>query len=123
MRALFDTNILIDYLRGVDAARAELGRFDAPALSLVSWMELLVGARDAGEAAAIRSFASRFEIVPIDLAVAEGAVELRRSHRLKLPDAIIWSSARHLGVLLITRNERDFPSDDPGVRVPYRLKG
>jgi hypothetical protein len=23
--------------------------------------------------------------------------------------------------LLITRNTRDFPSDDPGIRIPYRL--
>lgn len=123
MRALFDTNILIDYLAGVEAARAELRRYEAPAMSLVTWMELLVGARDTREAAVIRTFATRFEVVPIDLAIAERATELRKRHRLKLPDAIIWASAKTLGAVLVTRNERDFPGTDPGVHVPYRLTG
>jgi hypothetical protein len=26
-----------------------------------------------------------------------------------------------LAALLVTRNTKDFPSDDPGVRVPYTL--
>ena len=31
--------------------------------------------------------------------------------------------ARHVGGLLITRNTKDFPPDDPGVRVPYTITG
>ena len=31
--------------------------------------------------------------------------------------------ARHIGGLLITRNTKDFPPDDPGVRVPYTITG
>ena len=30
---------------------------------------------------------------------------------------------RHVGGLLITRNTKDFPPDDPGVRVPYTITG
>lgn len=120
MRALFDTNILIDHLSGVAAARAELARVDAPAISLITWMEVLVGARSDAEAAAIRSFAARFDVVPIDAPIAEKAVELRRTWRLKLPDAIIWASAHHLGCALVTRNVRDFPEGHPAIRVPYR---
>ena len=44
VKALFDTNILIDFLRGVHAAREELGRYQLKAISLVTWMEVLVGA-------------------------------------------------------------------------------
>ena len=66
-----------------------------------------------------RRFLQRFQVVAIDAAVAEAAVHLRRSHRIKLPDAIIWASATSEGRLLVTRNTKDFPSDDPGVRVPY----
>jgi len=33
--------------------------------------------------------------------------------------AIIWATAQVHGLLLITRNVRDFPPDEPGVRMPY----
>ena len=44
MKALFDTNILIDYLRGLPAARDELNRHQDKAISVVTWMEIMVGA-------------------------------------------------------------------------------
>ena len=43
MKALFDTNILIDYLNGIDAARQEIARYEHPSISLITWMEVLVG--------------------------------------------------------------------------------
>ena len=49
--ALFDTNILIDYLGGVGAAKKELARYDYRAVSTVMWMEVLVGATSEDEAA------------------------------------------------------------------------
>ena len=121
MRALIDTNILIDYLAGTEAARQELARYGAPAISAITWMEVLVGARSAEEAAALRSFLARFERLPIDDAVSEAAVSIRREQGIRLPDAIIWATAQVAQALLVTRNTRDFPGDDPGVRVPYAL--
>lgn len=121
MRALLDTNILVDYLRGSEKARAEIERYDRPAISLVTWMEFLSGARDEGEEAELRGFLARFELLPITLQVAEEAVGLRRERAIRLPDAIIWATARTLDGLLVTRNVRDFPADDPGVRVPYAI--
>ncbi len=82
--ALFDTNILIDFLQGEIAAREELARYDAPAISIVTWMEVMVGATDSNEAAT-RAFLSRFEVVHVDVEVADTAVALRRWHRIKLP--------------------------------------
>ena len=123
MRALFDTNILVDYLNGVDEARLELGRFDPRLISMVTWMEVLVGARTAAEETTLRAFLAGFSLVAIDRSVAEEAIRLRRQHRMRLPDALIWASARMSDAALVTRNTRDFPADDPGVRVPYRLSG
>jgi hypothetical protein len=57
----------------------------------------------------------------LDEPIAEAAAALRRSHRIKLPDAIVWAWARVNGRLLVTRDERDVPTGDPGVRTPYRL--
>lgn len=121
MRALIDTNILIDYLSGVEAAREELSRFNRPSISWITWMEVLVGASDRRETQQLKSFLSGFQIVAIDRPVSELAVTIRREHRIALPDAIIQASARAIGAILVTRNTRDFREDDPGVRVPYSL--
>jgi predicted nucleic acid-binding protein len=120
VKALFDTNILVDFLGGAAKARTEFGRYDDGAISIVSWMEVMVGA-PAGAERATRAFLSRFELVSLDEDIAEVAVALRRAHRIKLPVAIIWASARTSGRLLVTRNEKDFPTADPSVRIPYRL--
>ena len=118
MRALLDTNILIDHLNGVAAARTEIARYDAPAISVITWMEVMVGAAPDVEAGT-RRFLDCFKLVPIDAPVAERAATIRRQTRIRLPDAIIWASAAAHDMLLVTRNTRDFPPDDPGVRVPY----
>jgi len=43
VRAVFDTNILIDFLRGLPQPKAELALYERPAISLVSWIEVLAG--------------------------------------------------------------------------------
>ena len=120
MKALFDTNVLIDYLRGLPAARAELERYDDKSVSIVSWMEVLAGASPAVERAT-RDFLDSFALVELDHAVADRAVALRRQRRIKLPDAIVWASAQVHAMLLVTRDTRGFPEDDPGVRMPYTV--
>lgn len=120
VKALFDTNILIDQLKGALEARRELDRFSQRAISIVTYMEVMVGARPDVELDT-RNFLSNFELIRLDAAVAERAIELRRAHRLKLPDAIVWASAQIGGMLLVTRNTKDFPAGDPGIRHPYSL--
>ncbi|MCO6048405.1 type II toxin-antitoxin system VapC family toxin [Mesorhizobium sp. RP14(2022)] len=118
--ALFDTNILIDHLNGIPQARLELGRYDAPAISIVSWMEVMVGATP-DLADPTRRFLEGFKLIALDSTIAERAVALRRAYRIKLPDAIVWASAQTSGFLLVTRNIKDFPPTDPGIREPYTL--
>jgi len=120
VRALLDTNILIDYLNGIEAARAEIRRYTQPRISTISWMEVMVGVSDNDEPV-VRQFLGGFQQVLIDQDTAERAVAIRRQHRLRLPDAIIWASAQNDGALLVTRNSKDFPLEDPGIRVPYQL--
>lgn len=120
MKALFDTNILIDYLSGRLPAQQELAKYSRPAISIITWMEVMVGAEPAVEAGT-RGFLSRFDRIELDEAIASRAVDLRRVHRIKLPDAVIWATARERSLLLVTRNVKDFPPDDPGVRMPYTL--
>jgi len=120
VKALFDTNILVDYLNAVPHARTELRRYTEKAVSIVSWTEVMVGATDAVEAAT-RSFLSSFDVIALDGEIAERAVSLRRNHHIKLPDAIVWATAQVHAMLLVTRNTKDFKAGDPSVRMPYRL--
>ena len=120
VKALLDTNVLIDFLRGIPAAQAELARYDDPAISVITWMEVLAGAPPA-LAQPTRDFLNGFRMIELDAEIAERAVAIRRDHRLKLPDAIIWASAQVHARLLVTRDTRGFPSDDPGVRLPYTV--
>lgn len=120
VRALFDTNILIDFLRGIPDAARELTRYETHAISVVTWMEVMAGAPRQAEAET-RTFLAAFDTVTLDPDVAERAVLLRQKYRLKLPDAIVWASAQTRSMLLVTRDEKGFPPDDPGVRIPYRL--
>jgi predicted nucleic acid-binding protein len=119
MKALFDTNILIDYLNGVEAARAEIERPAERLVSIITWMEVLAGARDDAEEDVIVLFLRDFRVVDLTRRVARAAVEMRRARRIRLPDAIVWASARTESALLVTHNTKDFPKNDPGVRVPY----
>ena len=121
MRALLDTNILIDYLGGIEAAREEFARHEDPSISAITWMEVMAGAAGQEEAGRLRSFLNGFRLVPIDEAVSEIAVTIRRECRIRLPAAIIRASARRIGGLLVTRNTKDFRPDEPEIRVPYSI--
>jgi predicted nucleic acid-binding protein len=120
VKLLFDTNILIDYLNGVDQAKAELDLHTDKAISLVTWMEVMVGANAATEFV-VKSFLGEFTSLPIDENVAILAVRLRKTHKIKLPDAIIWATAQANSRILVTRNTKDFDAGTPGIRIPYEL--
>ena len=119
MKALFDTNILIDQLHGIEKASGELDRYEEIALSRIVWIEFLVGAQSPEAETERRQLLSKFELLEIDAAVAAETVLIRRKIRLKLPDAIILATARVHGLLLVTRNYRDFPRREPDIRIPY----
>lgn len=118
MKALFDTNILIDFLNKVPQAQNELHRYESRAISIITWMEVMVGADQVLEAQT-RQVLGNFDVIALDNEIAERAVQLRRQHRVKLPDAVIWASAYIHSMLLVTRNTKDFAPDTPGVRIPY----
>ena len=120
MKALFDSNILIDYLNGIEPAKQEIDRFPEILISTITWIEVMVGAKPEEEAA-VRRFLMRFQQIPVSSEVSEKAMLIRRQTRVRLPDAIIRASAEVENALLVSRNTKDFPADEPWVRVPYVL--
>lgn len=120
MIPVFDTNILIDFVLGRKQAKDEIERYEQGAISMISWIEVLVGANSQQEKAALEVFLRRFIVLDVTKPIASEAVVLRKANKLRLPDAIILATAIHRQTLLITRDSKDF-MDSPHVRIPYVL--
>ncbi len=121
MSELFDTNILIDHLNGIAKATRELTRSKDPAISIITWIEVLTGAATQEEEAILRTFLANFSSLPVTQAVADRAASIRRDKKIKLPDAIILATAETANRTLVTRNIRDFPKRTAGGRIPYEI--
>ena len=72
VKALFDTNILIDYLNGVQDAKAELALYQDKAISIITWMEVQVGT-EPQEQAKVDNFLLGFMILQVDVPVGFSA--------------------------------------------------
>jgi predicted nucleic acid-binding protein len=118
---LLDTTVIIDHLNGIRAATEVILRSETPGISVITWIEVLAGLRDASSEAQGRMLLSTLELFPLSDIVAEEVVRVRRERRLELPDAMIWATARVHELTLVTRNTKDFPASDPSVRVPYTV--
>jgi predicted nucleic acid-binding protein len=121
----FDSNIIIDALRGFDQARAELERAVSRGgrlwISRLVWIEVMSKGIGDGLRRAER-FLEGFGVDEVDAEIGVRAAALRRERpRLKSTDAIVLSTALTRGRVLVTRNTKDFPATMPGIRVPYSL--
>lgn len=117
---IFDTNIVVDWLRERPQARQELRRYQRHRISRITWTEVLA-AEPVETREVVRDLIAPFEVVEVDGRIAAAAADLRSRTRMKLLDALILATAQVHGVILVTRNTRDFPAALPGIRVPYTL--
>jgi hypothetical protein len=110
---LIDTDIFIDYLKGILPARAliDSGGFD---LYYSAWTrkELLAkpGLRES-ERREVEALLGRFRILPVDDAIAGKywtLVKKYDSQGLRQADAIIAATAWQKGIPLLTRNQKHF---------------
>ena len=120
VKAVFDTNIFVDYLKGVRAAKEELERYRVRQISIITFIEVMVGAKNAAEERAIRGFLGTFEVLELSAEIAQEAISIRKELRLKIPDAIVYATARTQGCILVTRNMKELKEDWPDIRIPYR---
>jgi predicted nucleic acid-binding protein len=74
-------------------------------VSFITYIEFL-GYKDATKATA--DFISLANVIQINKLIIDTCVTLRKTRRIKLPDAIIAATAIVLGYTLITNNEKDF---------------
>jgi len=121
---LVDTDVLIDYLRGLSQAGDWLEAISEPLLlSAVTVAELFAGVREGPERRSLEDFLTAFDVVPVDSGVARrGGLyrrEYLRSHGTGLADALIAATAETTGATLVTLNRSHFPMV-ADVLVPYR---
>ena len=109
-----DTNILIAYIGGDGLVIKTLTFWRQQAkslfLSAVAETEVLsfVG-MDADERRVTEQFLeANFTSVPFDRSVARIAADIRRSTKIKFPDAAIAATALFTHTPIVTRNHRDF---------------
>lgn len=121
IEALFDTGIVIDALQNEPRAGVELQRTSRPWISRISWIEIMASAPEAA-LAETEAFLRLFAISELDEEISRRAALMRQQRpSLSSPHAIIWASAQVSGRILVTRNIKDFPSEMPGIRIPYTL--
>jgi len=102
VRRLLDTNAVLYLLGGRLAESLEVGQYY---VSVISEMELLSYPKLTNDAAhQIRSFLADVTVVELTKDVKTTAIQLRREHALKLPDAIVAASAMNLEAELLTND-------------------
>jgi hypothetical protein len=67
----------------------------------------------------IRELLGLFNMLYIDQKTADKVIEIRKSNRIKLPDAIIAATAISNGLSLITRNIDDFRKIEVPISNPF----
>lgn len=122
-RLLLDTNIILYVVHGnADWKRIVRRYADATGyISVITFMELLVGSRSAEEHARLEEILAWAHIVPLDAAIGERACKFLqgRGRSLRSPhlaDAIIAATAAELAIPVLTNNPRDFRRF-PGVKA------
>lgn len=122
---LIDTNSIIDYLDNKLSIKAnELIDSITSKISVISRMELLgwPGA-SIDQTKVLEVFISNSEVFALDEPVIIKTIEIRKTSKTKLPDAIIAATAIVNKLVLITRNTRDF-SEIEGLNIlnPFEIK-
>jgi predicted nucleic acid-binding protein len=111
---VLDTSAVIKYLnesfpeKGYDFVDKEFTNGNT-LLSVISRIELLAWKpTNAEEINVYEDFIACSEIIPITEAIILKTIEVRRDYKLKLPDAIIASTALVLNRTLLADNDLDF---------------
>lgn len=123
MTAVFDTALVIDYLRGIKRALEAFGQFPDRAITVGTWVEIMSEAPTRLEPQT-REFLRGFERLAINEAIADRALALMQQHeRLSIQQALAWATAQINNSVYVTVDFPRLAAPDPTVYVPYRRAG
>ena len=120
MKAMFDSNILMDYLNQVEPAREVLRQHRERHISIITYIEVLTGVKEAQEEFITRRFLKKFKIIELNVEIADLTAKLRKEYRFKLPDALIVASSIKEDLMLFTR-DNNLLNKFSNVVIPYQL--
>lgn len=126
MKYLIDTDIMIDYLRGLTPAIQFIEKnlmVDSCFLSVITVAELYAGVGEGKERRTLDQFISIFTLIELNQDIAQIGGIFRRdywkSHHVGLADAIIAATAKTIHAELVTLNIKHYPMLSE-VLVPYK---
>lgn len=122
-KMLFDTDVLIEYLRGKDEAKDYIDSVkDTIYMSSITMAELYAGVRKGNEAKKLEAFIETFEVISLNKNIAKtGGLyrnQYKPSHGTGLADALIAATAKEINAHVITFNTKHFPMLN-NVTQPY----
>ena len=117
MAYLVDTDVLIDVSRDKEAAIDFLDHLDDFWLvSIITAMELMVGARNQQEVSEIDQLVAVYSVIPFAAEIGATAYRLlkkfAKSHGLRVFDSLIAATAIEENLTLVTKNKKHFQMID-----------
>jgi predicted nucleic acid-binding protein len=99
---VLDTNVALYYLGGRLINPLPEGQYF---VSVITEIELLsYPSLSVEEEVLIRDFLTNVTVVGVDSNIKDLAIALRKTYRLKLPDAIVAATAKFLNAMLLTND-------------------
>ncbi|WP_428236137.1 type II toxin-antitoxin system VapC family toxin [Gracilimonas sp.] len=109
---LIDSNAIIDFLGGrlPDSGMEFLSQVidDKPSISVITKIEVLGYNGTDQEELIFKSFVGDSEVLGLSEGIIDLCIQIRKSYRIKLPDALIAATAINNDFILVTRNISDF---------------
>ena len=104
MKAVLDTNAVIYLQKGLLKNALPSGDYF---VSVITEMELLsFHGLNSAQLDWLHQFLASVRTIPLDQNVKEIAINLRRAHRVRLPDAIVVASAISFNATLFTNDQQ-----------------
>lgn len=111
---IFDTDVLIWVLRGHEKAAALVDATEPRRIALMSYLELIQGARDRREQKTIKDFlaAYAFQLLPLSENIGHRAATYLEQYALKVAmgpgDALVAATAVETHLPLCTANQKHY---------------
>ncbi len=109
---IIDSNVVIDYLAGKISGTGMSFVNDIineiPAISVITKIEIL-GFKTTNEASRLlESFVQDSLVIGLSDDIIDKTIEIRKTYKIKIPDAIIAATALAYNSVILTRNLKDF---------------
>lgn len=117
-KVLLDSNIIIYLSKDLLDIDEILADYDDFFISIITYMEVLgYQFEDQDEEQLISQLLEQLEIIHLNMEIAQEVISIKQKKKIKLPDAIIFATAKKNGCDLMTHNIDDFKNIDETVTI------